>query len=97
MPWKIHFHREASQFDLSLHHTSQSQLVLLIRVHMMIEGRQHQVLVRLHQVRPRLSVGHSAVQVEAVSHREAREGALVDGLGQPGPHQFSLQQCLLAE
>ena len=79
------------------HHSSQSPALLLIRVHVLIEGRRLKVLARLHQMRSRLSVGHGAVQDEAVSHRQARDGALVDGLGQPGSRQRSLLQRLLTE
>ena len=39
---------------------------------------------------PRFLVGHGAVQVASVSHREALDGALLHGLGQPVQHQLLL-------
>ena len=81
---------ESSQIDASLHHPAQSPEVVLAGVDMLVEGRRHQALVRLHQVGPRLPVSQGAIELKAGCHREAGDGALVDRLGQPGLHQLAL-------
>ena len=88
---------EFSQVDTSLHHPAQSPVLPHASEHVLIEARRYQVLVRLHQVRARLLVGHCAIELKAVSHRETRNGDLIDGIGQPSPVQLALLQCLRIE
>ena len=61
---------------------SSAAIVPLDLVHVAIDARRLQALVRLHQVGTCLTVGHGVVQAHGVPHGKERHGALPGGVRQ---------------